>query len=76
VVWYNEKHKHNKINVVTPVQRHAGQEGGILLNRKEVITAVKKAKPYCWSGDIRNCEPVGSVTLNPDDIQSESDQAA
>ncbi|ATX76556.1 integrase [Reinekea forsetii] len=76
VVWYNEKHKHSKINFVTPAQRHAGQDGGILLNRKKVITAAKKAKPYRWSGDIRNCEPVGSVTLNPDDIQSESDQAA
>jgi putative transposase len=59
VVWYNEKHKHSKINLVTPAQRYAGQDGGILLNRKEVMTAAKKAKPYRWSGTSEIGNPLG-----------------
>ena len=29
---YNERHKHSKINFITPAQRHAGKDGEILSN--------------------------------------------
>ena len=64
--WYNNKHRHSKINFVTPAQRHAGQDRELLLKRKAVLEAAKKANPNRWSKDVRNCEPVGAVTLNPD----------
>ena len=66
VDWYNNKHKHSKINFVTPAQRHQGKDGEILNNRREVLTAAKEKNPVRWSNNIRNCDPVGSVMLNPD----------
>ncbi len=65
--WYNNKHRHSKLNFVTPAQRHAGQDGEILMKRKKVLEEAKKAKPNRWSKEVRNCEPIGVVTLNPDE---------
>ena len=64
--WYNNKHRHSKINFVTPGQRHAGEDREILMKRKKVLEAAKKAKPNRWSKEVRNCEPIGAVTLNPE----------
>ena len=69
VDWYNNKHKHSKINFVTPTQRHQGMDGEILGKRKKVLTAAKEKNAIRWSKDIRNCNPVGSVMLNPDDLE-------
>lgn len=66
VNWYNNKHKHSKINFVTPAQRHAGLDGEILEKRKAILEAAKSARPDRWSKDVRNCEPAGTVMLNPD----------
>lgn len=68
VRWYNDKHRHSKINFVTPTQRHDGQDGMLLAKRKVVLNAAKTAHPIRWSGDVRNCDPAGPVSLNPDDI--------
>jgi transposase InsO family protein len=65
--WYNHKHRHSKLNFVTPAQRHAGLDEGILLKRKQVLEAAKAERPDRWSTDVRNCEPVGAVTLNPEE---------
>ena len=64
--WYNNKHRHSKLNFVTPAQRHRGEDKDILEKRKLVMEKAKKANPSRWSGDVRNCQPVGSVSLNPD----------
>ena len=64
--WYNTKHRHSKLNFVTPAQRHAGQDRELLKRRKEVLEAAKAANPSRWSRGVRNCEPVGPVTLNPE----------
>ena len=66
VHWYNHEHKHSKINFVSPAERHAGRDADILLKRKEVLEKAKQQNPRRWSGEVRNCKPVGSVTLNPD----------
>jgi putative transposase len=66
VGWYNTEHKHSKINFVSPSERHAQQDEGILAKRKVVLEAAKAAKPNRWSGSVRNCQPVGAVMLNPD----------
>ena len=65
VSWYNNEHRHSKINFVTPAQRHARQDGELLLGRKHVLIAAKNLHPLRWSQEIRNCEAVGAVTLNP-----------
>ena len=73
VQWYNYEHKHSKLGFVTPYERRSGQDGSILAHRKEVLTRAKTQHPERWgSREIRNCEPVGSVWLNPekDDVKA------
>ena len=66
VDWYNNKHRHSKINFVTPAQRHRGEDNVILSKRELVLEKAKEANPLLWSRKVRNCEPVGSVSLNPE----------
>ena len=66
VRWYNTEHKHSQLNYVTPSQRHNGKDREILEHRAEVLVAAKRQHPERWSREIRNCEPVGEVHLNPE----------
>lgn len=70
VLWYNDEHKHSRINFVTPSQRHAGLDGDILLKREVVLEAAKAKNPNRWSGKVRNCKPAGVVMLNPDKVEN------
>jgi len=72
VRWYNEEHKHSRINFVTPTQRHAGLDGEILSKRKDVLEASRAENPSRWSGEVRNCKPAGVVMLNPDKLENMS----
>lgn len=76
VGWYNNEHRHSKLNFVTPSQRHAGLDNEILAKREAVLEAAKARNPHRWSGKVRNCDPVGPVTLNPDEPENELYQAA
>jgi transposase InsO family protein len=76
VDWYNNKHKHSKINFVTPAERHEGKDVEILNNRKAILKAAKEKNPIRWSKDIRNCEPIGSVMLNPDKVETTIEEKA
>ena len=69
VTWYNDEHKHSKINFVSPSVRHAMKDKEVLSKRKAVTEEAKARNPTRWSGSIRNFEPVGSVALNPDKPQ-------
>lgn len=76
VGWYNNEHKHSKINFVTPAERHAGKDGAILAERKKVLEAAKQKTPERWSRSTRNCNPIEAVTLNPDKPVSDNIQKA
>lgn len=77
VEWYNNEHKHSRLNFVTPAERHEGKDSEILAKRRQVLEAAKAKNRNRWSGDVRNCEPAGPVTLNPDkEPETEMDQAA
>jgi len=78
VDWYNNKHRHSKINFVTPAQRHIGEDKDILAKRKKVMEQAKEANKIRWSGDIRNCDVAGSVSLNPekDNVKEQKNKAA
>ena len=65
VRWYNDEHRHSAIRFVTPAQRHGGGQLAVLRARKEVYQEAKRNRPERWSGQIRNWEPIGKVTLNP-----------
>lgn len=66
VGWYNDEHRHSKLNFVTPAQRHAGEDRDILSKRKVMLESARAENPHRWSRGVRNCEPVGVVMLNPD----------
>jgi len=66
VGWYNHEHRHSAIQYVTPDDRHRGKDVGILRQRKAVYEVAKTKHPERWSGNIRNCEPVERVCLNPE----------
>ena len=64
--WYNDEHRHSAIGFVTPTQRHAGLDTGLLRQRIDVYEAAKRKHPERWSGNTQNWQPVGVVHLNPD----------
>ncbi|BDR17935.1 hypothetical protein VspSTUT16_12810 [Vibrio sp. STUT-A16] len=66
VAWYNTEHKHCRLNYVTPSERHSDQDAAILSHRAEVPMELERQKPESWSRNIRNCEPIGEVYLNPE----------
>jgi transposase InsO family protein len=51
---------------VTPSERHAGKDSEILQKRSAVLEVRREQNPERWSGEIRNCKPVGNVHLNPE----------
>lgn len=66
VHWYNYEHRHSGIRFVTPADRHVGKDVTILTQRADILHQAKRETPRRWSGNIRNCKPVGSVWLNPE----------
>ena len=71
VTWYNDEHKHSKLNFVSPGKRHVLQDKDILSNRKHVLEVAQGRNPMRWPNGIRNCEPIGAVMLNPDNVPDE-----
>jgi putative transposase len=66
VQWYNAEHRHSGIRYVTPAQRHAGQDRCLLDARHAVYQDARERNPRRWSGQTRNWQPIGVVTLNPE----------
>ena len=67
VRWYNTEHRHSKLRFVTPEQRHNGEDAVLLEQRKRVLEQAKQSMPSRWgTRPVRNCEPVGPTTLNPE----------
>jgi putative transposase len=66
VQWYNEQHRHSGIRYVTPAQRHAGQDRRLLDTRHAAYQDARNRNPRRWSGQTRNWQPIGVVTLNPE----------
>lgn len=65
VAWYNDTHLHSGIRYVTPSDRHARRDRGILRHRAAVYAAARKVNPRRWTGSTRNWTPIGPVFLNP-----------
>ena len=67
VSWYNTEHRHSKLNFVTPQQRHNGKDTALLAQRQAILEQAKQRNPSRWgTRSVRNCEPIGPVTLNPE----------
>ena len=77
VRWYNDEHRHSQLNFVTPSERHQGKDTAVLEKRASVLNEAKAAHPERWgSREVRNCSPVGPVTLNPKKSKSGELKAA
>jgi transposase InsO family protein len=75
VRWYNEEHRHSGIRFVTPAQRHANLDRGLLAQRASVYEAAKKAMPERWRGRaVRNWALIAEVWLNPDRPQQQNNE--
>lgn len=66
VRWYNVDHRHSGIRYVSPAQRHAGEDHAILATRHALYAQARERNPARWSGETRNWQPIGAVTLNPE----------
>jgi len=66
VRWYNHEHLHSALRYVTPDDRYHRHDKDVLAKRRRVYARARQRNPRRWSGDTRNWERVGDVTLNPD----------
>jgi putative transposase len=64
--WYNHEHRHSRIHFVTPAQRHRGEDQEVLAKRHALYQQTRHKHLHRWSGNTRNWQPIGAVTLNPD----------
>ena len=64
--WYNYQHRHSRIRLVTPAQRHRGEDKEVLARRHVLYQQARNQNPHCWSGATRNWQPIWAVTLNPE----------
>jgi putative transposase len=69
VDWYNHRHRHSGIKVVTPHQRHSGVATAICQQRTEVYETARRANPTRWSRSTRCWRQPEEVWLNkPPDV--------
>jgi putative transposase len=65
VDWYNNHHLHSGIRMVTPAQRHAGEDHEILKQRQKVYKEAHAKHPERWSKQTRDWSRIDVVRLNP-----------
>ena len=70
VQWYNHEHRHSSIGFVTPAQRHAGLDEGLLAQRKALYEQARDQHPRRWSRQTRNWNRVHIVHLNPEQAET------
>jgi transposase InsO family protein len=70
VAWYNTEHLHSAIRYVTPDERHAQLDAGILAKRHGLYRAARARTPRRWTRHTRNWTPIGAVALNPTNMES------
>jgi transposase InsO family protein len=70
VAWYNGEHLHSAIRYVTPNERHARRDVGILAKRHRLYGAARTRTPARWTGQTRNWTPIEAVALNPTNNES------
>ena len=64
VDWYNHRHRHSAIKLVTPHQRKSGSANAICKQRADVYEAAHRANPTRWSRHIRCSSQPAEVWIN------------
>jgi putative transposase len=72
VAWYNEQHLHSALRYVSPKDRHERRDAQLLTARHELYQRERNRNPRRWTGDTRNWQPIGAVTLNPAKAKSDT----
>jgi putative transposase len=72
VEWYNNEHRHSKIDYVTPNQRHAGEHIEILEKRQETYAKAKEKNPHRWSAETREWKETEEVYLKKGNFKKAS----
>lgn len=72
VDWYNTKHKHSGIGMITPEQRHNGQGDKIMNKRNSVMEKAYLTQPERWSNGVKKWTNIKTVYLNPADQKTVS----
>lgn len=75
--WYNTKHRHFGIGLLTPEAVHYGRAGALLAERQRILTAAYQAHPERFVGRPPK-PPVlpPAVWINPPKTEPEKEQAA
>jgi len=68
--WYNEEHRHSAIGYVTPAERHAGTDIGVLRARREVYERARQQRPARWARRTRKWDAPALVALNPREVST------
>lgn len=63
VGWYNNEHRHSKINFVTPNQRHNNKHTKVLEKRTDTYEKAREKNPERWSKSIRSWNEIKEVFL-------------
>ena len=67
---YKHLHRHSALRLVTPAQKHAGEDRAILARRKALYENARSHRPERWVRNAtRNWTPVTFTTLNPIDAK-------
>ncbi len=66
---YNHEHRHSRIRFVTPAPRHRGEDQEVLTKSHALYQQARNQHPHRGSGNTRNWQPIGAVTLNPERLQ-------
>lgn len=75
VTWYNTEHRHSALAFVTPEQRHRGEDGAILAQRRVLYAAACERQPLRWKRSPRAWTAPDHVWLNPPPKAAEPKQA-
>ena len=62
--WYNNEHRHSRINYVTPTQRHNCEDKNILSIRKRTYENAKAKNPERWTRHSKKWGYIELVYLN------------
>ena len=65
VQWYNHDHRHSRIKIVAPQQRHTGEDIKLLKKRQRLYSKMMKMYPVRWLTTTRNWQHEPIVELTP-----------
>ena len=76
VDWYNYRHRHRGIRIMTPNQRHNDEAVKILEHSGRACEQARELHPRRWTRSTRSWRQLGMVWINPPSDPADSETAA